>query len=394
MIRALDLCCGAGGWACAARGLPVSWVAVADHAADCLETWALNHGQAHPDCALLCVDLSAEAGMGEVLSACRAAGGVDLIVGGIPCEQVSTARGSRAVAAADMDRLHALIDQCFRAVRELRPRWWCYEDVEAIGPHLPPPLECGLAYDVRRVRAERYGPQARRRVFIGEFPRLAGPEPGPRTLGEVLRPGPYRTMSGAQAMRRSRSKWYASDTCRELASDRPGPTVTSAPGQSSDNERGFLVLVDRRRRSDAGRPARTIVDAKQGDAQQLVRAARVQDAGRACPTIADFSSRHERGALIPSAQRRTLAREAPAPTVTASHGCDPRVILPPSIQDGLVRVMEWQEAAMLQGFPVEYVFAASWSRTWKLVAQAIPIQVGRAIMRGVVSAAKGAAGHA
>ena len=28
-ITAVDLCCGAGGWACAARGLPISIVAAA-----------------------------------------------------------------------------------------------------------------------------------------------------------------------------------------------------------------------------------------------------------------------------------------------------------------------------------------------------------------------------
>ena len=46
-LNAIDLCCGAGGWACAARDLPVRFVAVADLAADCLETWQLNHNAAH-----------------------------------------------------------------------------------------------------------------------------------------------------------------------------------------------------------------------------------------------------------------------------------------------------------------------------------------------------------
>lgn len=33
-LNAIDLCCGAGGWACAARGLPIRFVAVADLADD------------------------------------------------------------------------------------------------------------------------------------------------------------------------------------------------------------------------------------------------------------------------------------------------------------------------------------------------------------------------
>src|SRR4051812_23050349 len=58
VIRAVDLCCGAGGWACAARGLPIEWVAVADRSSDCLSTWRLNHGEEHAGCAILRIDLA------------------------------------------------------------------------------------------------------------------------------------------------------------------------------------------------------------------------------------------------------------------------------------------------------------------------------------------------
>ena len=54
----------------------------------------------------------------------------------------------------------------------------------------------------------------------------------------------------------------------------------------------------------------------------------------------------------------------------------------------MVRVLEWQEAAALQGFPPDYIFAASWSRAWKMVAQAIPVQVGRAILQATVAEAR------
>lgn len=214
-LRAIDICCGAGGWAVAARGLPIQFVAVADHAADCLETWQLNHGADHPDCQLLNLDLSAAKGMRQLV---KAAGKVDLIVGGIPCEQVSTARGNRPLKNGELATLHSLVDQCFWAVKKLKPRYWCFP--------LPPSIQ-----------------------------------------------------------------------------DRP---------QSTD---------------------------------------------------------------------------APSPAVVASHGdrC-----WPVGMADGLVRVMEWQEAAALQGFPNDYIFAASWSRTWKLVAQAIPIQVGRAILQGMTSRKQGA----
>lgn len=236
-LRALDWCCGAGGWAVAARGLPITWVCVADLAADCLETWAINHGEAHPDCALIRADLSTPEGLAQVLDAC--AGGIDLMVGGIPCEQVSQARGNRPLQPGELERLHALIDSTFSLIQTLHPRWWSIEDVEAILPHLPPPL-AGVNYEVRKIDAADYGPQARQRVFFGAYPwPIAAPEPGPRTLGEVLRPGPYRTLTRIDRYQRSRSKWYAGKV-RVQEPEEPAATVISASAGRS-NERGIMV---------------------------------------------------------------------------------------------------------------------------------------------------------
>ena len=81
-LRAIDLCCGAGGWACAARGLPIEFVAVVDLAADALEAWRQNHQPFHPHCRLVNQDLRGRPGSrGEEL------GRIDLIVAGIPCEE-------------------------------------------------------------------------------------------------------------------------------------------------------------------------------------------------------------------------------------------------------------------------------------------------------------------
>lgn len=417
-IRALDLCCGAGGWACAARGLPIDWVAVADWSADCLETWTLNHGADHPACQILAIDLSKADG---VDAAVKAVGkkGIDLIVGAIPCEQLSTARGNKPLKAGELAGVHDLIDRCFEMVKRLAPRWWCFEDVIGVEAHLPGPLVCGLPYDCRRIWSDAYGPQKRLRTFFGSFPELAPPEPGPRTLGEVLRPGPYRTLSNAKQFQRSRSKWYGGEGPRKMRvqdTDRAAATVITASNGRS-NERGIMVPL-----------------------------ARVEDAGEPSPTIADFGSRHERGALVEverdpfgrecpqrtdepartvvsghgdrghpvemlptsrerpqnldvparavvayrngdelpvplGAQARRLSAEEPSATLTESFRCDEREVA----DAGPVRVMEWQEAALVQGFPPDYVFAASWSRTWKLVAQAIPVYVGRAILKGIVA---------
>lgn len=99
--------------------------------------------------------------------------------------------------------------------------------------------------------------------------------------------------------------------------------------------------------------------------------------------VADFG-RAPRGALVqqpPSIQDRPQPAGEAAPCIVGGKGDRSW----PVDQDGLVRVLEWQEAAALQGYPADYVFAASWSRTWKLVAQSIPIQVRRAILQAIVA---------
>lgn len=305
MIRAVDLCCGAGGWAVAARGLPIDWVAVADLDGDCLETWRTNHERDHPAARVIQCDLSTAAGAAAVIDAAAGAA-VDLVVGGIPCEPVSVARGANRTPAGEMAAWHALIDRCLEVVAELRPRWWCIEDVIQIERHLPGPLLAGLAYGVRRIEAEDYGPQRRLRSFIGTFPPPAPAEPGPRTVGEVLRPGPYRTVPGADryhpvlAHQGHSAGHVGRDRVRVLPVDRPSPTVISTLDKGSRQRRSFTV----------------------------------------------------------------------------PHG------------DGY-RLLTWQEAAILQGFPDDYLFAAAQRRTEKLVGQAIPIHVGRAILRAITRISEG-----
>lgn len=395
-LVAVDLCCGAGGWAVAARGLPIRFAAVADMAADCLETWAINHRAAHPGCRLIECDLSTPDGADAVLSALQVDRvKVDLVLGGIPCEQVSTARGNKPLKEGEQERLHALIDHVWRLIQEIRPRYWCIEDVEAIVPHLPTPIGGGLNFEVRKIDASEYGPQARERVFFGVYPwPIAAPKPGPRTLGEVLRPGPYRTLSNLAKYERSRSKWYAGKV-RVQEPDEPGATVISASNGRS-NERGITGTVMPRDNYASGR---------------------VGGPAAAGPTVMDPSDqgrggRAHIGVPLVGAQARNLDAQEPSPTVTESYRCDERTVplarvqdagqpcptvaafngrdghAQPVDQDGLVRVLEWQEAALLQGFDPSYVFAASWSRTWKLVAQAIPIQVGVAVLEAIANDAR------
>lgn len=310
VLRAVDLCCGSGGWAVAGRGLPIRWVAVADWARDCLETWRQNHARAQPQTHLVLADLSTAEGAESVLAACRSHA-VDLVVGGIPCEQLSVARGANKVGAAELALLHTLIDRMFGVVRSLRPRWFCFEDIIQVEKHLPAPIELGLPYEWQRIEASDYGPQARLRTFVGSFPAPGPAEPGPRTLRDCLRPGPHMAEGSPeayelvpQAAGRNAAR-VGNDKMRVLDPESPSPTIMGALSRGSRKRRAFTILSD-------DRP----------------------------------------------------------------------------------RTLSWQEAALLQGFPDDYLFAASYMRTEKMVGQAIPIPVGRAILKAIVARAQASEGGA
>jgi site-specific DNA-cytosine methylase len=190
-LKAIDLCCGAGGWACAARGLPIDFVAVVDWAEDCLETWRQNHQRHHPRCERCLVDLSSPEGR-ERIENIGELGPIDLVLGAIPCEELSVARGGKRPSPKQMAKLHELTDAVLADVRRLSPRWWAVEDVIQIEKHLPAPIECGWTVPFRRIEAADFGPQRRLRTFLGVFPDPVPDPAAPRIIGECLLPGPHQ----------------------------------------------------------------------------------------------------------------------------------------------------------------------------------------------------------
>lgn len=304
VIDAIDLCCGAGGWACAARDLPIRFVAVVDIAADCLETWRINHQADHPDCILLEADLSKAETVSKLveIAAERAGGrtagsGELLIVGGIPCAEISSLRAATPVERERMDRWYKLLDNCLAIVDALAPRWWALEDVIQIDRHLPLPLWHGGEIPVRRIDAADFGPQSRQRSFLGRFPLPVGDGP-PVTLADCLLPGPHLTFS--------RAEQYEVN-----------------PDNSARVGKHYVRILD------PAKPCRTITSS--------------------------FNTRGGR-------QKRTWVIE------------DDR---------GRRRMLSWQEAALVQGFPRDFLFVGGVNRTGEMIGQAIPIQVGRAILNSI-----------
>lgn len=231
-LRAIDICAGAGGWACAARGLPIRIVAAVDLDRDCLATYAHNHPGTetiHRDCRSL-----------DWATINRAHGPFDLIVGGIPCEAISPARNQNPADEPEMRAWMMTIDACLEAARILSPRWWCYEDVVGLRRFLP------AGTPIQTIDAALYGAQTRRRVYVGRFPRVAPPvEADGRSLRTCLRDGPYTITPRGLSAVAATSELRLPGRARVVDADGKSQTVLSSMGR---NWRDGLVWDGVRRR--------------------------------------------------------------------------------------------------------------------------------------------------
>ena len=272
-LQAIDVCCGGGGWACAARGLPIRIVAAIDIAEDCLRTYAYNH----PGVETIRADVRE--------FDFRRFAGIDVMLGGIPCEQISTARRGVKLSPADLAAWHELIDACLAGRKLLKPRYWCFEDVQGLWRHLP------AFTPYRIIESAQYCAQRRKRLYVGEFPNVPRAK-SPALFRDHMRPGPHRLSERTMARRPGRSHVYGTEQFYPWMPDEKSPTVTC------------------------------------------------------------LCSRHDNYAAVVEGKRW--------------------------------RQLEWQELATLQGFPPDYVFVGSPTRVFKMVAQAIQVDTGRAILRAMV----------
>lgn len=228
MIRAIDLCCGGGGWACAAKGLPIKIELAVDLWPIACKTYQLNHR----DTVVICGDLREPAIRARVIAD---AAGVDLIVGGIPCEWLSEYRKLVKVKPHEIQAEQATLDSVLSLVKEIDPRFWCLEDVLGLVKHLP------IFTPWTKIESSHFSAQRRKRIFVGNFP------PPPRgkctlTLADKIRPGPYRI--GGRAFNREPVVRNSFNGKQSLAAHlhRKSPTMAAI----SSRRDAELVVVDER----------------------------------------------------------------------------------------------------------------------------------------------------
>lgn len=117
----------------------------------------------------------------------------DILVGGPPCVNFSTSKGSRANVLEGLQLVQAFL----RIVYFKKPKYWIMENVPRVGLHLPEriplkwigiekegylptPTKCELS-------ANSFGaPQNRTRLLIGKYPEPSSTGVSPKTLGDVI----------------------------------------------------------------------------------------------------------------------------------------------------------------------------------------------------------------
>lgn len=231
-IRAIDLCSGAGGWACAARDLPIDVVMAVDFWDTACKTYKLNF----PATDVVCGDLRDPAVRDRVLAL---ASTVDLVVGGIPCEWLSVYRnvGHAKTRVTNSERIAQpkTLRSVLSLVKALAPRWWCLEDVKQLARELPN----GTPYV--EIDAADFSAQRRKRIYVGRFP-----IPKPVAWNQefkmqaCLRNGPYRIGRRTFGRRPATTNTFRAETFLGAYPDKKAPTICAI----SSRRDAEMAIVD------------------------------------------------------------------------------------------------------------------------------------------------------
>lgn len=335
-LTVVDLFCGAGGLS---AGLAMSGrfssIEGFDNDPDSLATWAANHGSAgHQDV------------MPADLTILRGEPGVDVVVGGPPCQGFSMA-GKRSAK----DPRNALVFHFARLVGEFSPRFFVMEnvpglksardenDMPVLGRLLSEYMTLGYQTRVVDIDAARFGvPQKRRRILILGAKRdeilpviqPTTPTERPVTVKQALsgigKPMPISLLS---SYKRAGSKY-----AKMMRGD----------------ESMLHDHVETKHRGDV-----------------IERLEKLPPGESLYPSYKDSWKR--------------LHLDRPAPTVKENHNA-------PFVHPTEPRVLTPRECARLQSFPDWFHFAGTKSSMLKQIGNAVPPLVGKAIGEAVYQAGK------
>jgi DNA (cytosine-5)-methyltransferase 1 len=296
-----------------------------------------------------CHNIGDHAVCGDVLAVLVPDMEADVLVGGPPCQGFSVIGRMR-----EEDPRSRHVFNFFDMVERLTPRAFVMENVKALAasPRWAPlrerllerAAELGYAAQLVVLNASDYGvPQARERMFItgsriGDAPEMPAPTTRnqPRTVREALALLPPYGSPGNDSLTRA----------RVVPSRDPVMRPTAHSGSLLFNGSGRPLHLDR--------PAKTIPASMGGNATPIIDQDEL-DHG-ADPWVVEYHRHLQRGG--------EPARSAPS----------------------RLRRITVEEAAVLQGFPVDFEFLGPRVAQYRQVGNAVPPPLARAVAQSVLAA--------
>jgi len=373
-LKSFDLFCGTGGFS---RGFEKSTAACYETllGVDILPVAVRTFGLNHPGAVAVTSDIR-RLRCDEIQERLKLErGGLDLILGGPPCQGFSSIRPFRS--SAEDDPRNSLAEQFANFVNFFRPRALVIENVVGLATHnggsaLAQMQECfaglGYACDWRILNAAHYGvPQRRERlIFIGV-------EKGAR----VLFPQPSHESNGSTIGHRDRSRMLVpqEDPFSPRLNLNPAVTVLDAiddlppikSGESAETyDRPPRTEYQRKRRNGCHKLALHHSTAHTPRMLEIIR-----HSGKNISAIpphlisSGFSSCYSR-----------LDGDLPSVTLTVNfvHPASNRCIHP-----NCDRALTPREGARIQSFDDDFQFAGNRSQVVKQIGNAVPPLLGKAI---------------
>lgn len=277
-MKVVDLFCGCGGLSLGFQMAGHDVIFGLDNNSDALETFRANFPKAKV-CKKDILELSP-----KDIPDC------DILVGGPPCVNFSTAKGSRANILEGLKLVQAFL----RIVYYKKPKYWIMENVPRVGLHLPEkiPLKwLGINKEgflptptKNELSAQDFGaPQKRTRLLIGNYPKPQPISHQNHTLGDVI-----KALNAMQSVKdinygRTIKKSALSDHQKIFMSDIEVHHIRE--GKTNHPYMGFMPFPD-----DLNKPARTVVALQMGRETLVIQEGKKfrRATVRECATIQTF----------------------------------------------------------------------------------------------------------
>lgn len=296
-------------------------------------------------------------------------GEVDIVIGGPPCQSFSTAGMRRGFD----DRRGVVLLQYIRVIRDIRPKFFVFENVPGLISASKKHVSFYERMSRRNVsRSEKYGSLFE--SILGEFARLDGYKIAWRVLNAADYGVPQKRkrliMIGSTATDPDVIFGEIEDAARFTDPDRPVPgkrpwrTLRDAIGDLDDPDKECIKFPKWGAYLKHVPPGGCWVDLPK----------RLQK--KAMGGAADSDDPKKRGRQ--GGRRgfyRRLSWDAPAPTLVTSPAQLGSCICHPD-ED---RPLSVKEYARIQGFPDDWKFVGSTPQKYRMIGEAVPVELARAI---------------